>query len=70
MREFEDRFQTTLFDAHPGLKKHLGDGLLVLEDGRLKTTKRGAMLSRRRRTRLVVGGPQCSNRCRRNSPTI
>jgi oxygen-independent coproporphyrinogen-3 oxidase len=44
LQEFEGRFQKNLFDAHPGLKKHLEDGLLVLEDGRLKTTNRGSML--------------------------
>ncbi|MCK7488460.1 MAG: coproporphyrinogen III oxidase family protein [Bacillus subtilis] len=44
LEDFRNRFGEALFDKYPKLQNHLGDGLLELVAGRLKTTPRGALL--------------------------
>lgn len=41
---YRERFGMDLFDVHPGIKKHLFDGLLEVANGCLRTTSRGALL--------------------------
>ncbi len=44
LADFRNRFGEALFGKYPKLQNHIGDGLLELVEGRLKTTPRGALL--------------------------
>jgi oxygen-independent coproporphyrinogen-3 oxidase len=44
LQTYRERFGIDLFDVHPGIRKHLFDGLLELSNGCLRTTARGALL--------------------------